>query len=111
MLHKERLYLEHKNQQIKSSPATKLIVPTATLAHGATISPPHRGSSEHAIRSEDRRGFGEWRQRCGRRRGTLRHAHGRRAFGQRSLGEGDVRNQIYLEEKKKKTKNKQQQKK
>lgn len=82
---------------MKSFPLIKVgILLTATLAHRAAISPPYGGSSEHAIGSEDRGGFRVRRQGCGWCRGTLRHAHRRRAFGQCCLGERYIRHQIDL---------------
>lgn len=72
------------------------IIAVITLAHRADIAPPYWGSSEHAIWSEDWRGFGERCEGRGRCRGTLRQAHRGRAFGQRCLREGRIRCQIYL---------------
>ena len=74
---------------------------SSTLAHRATVSPPYRSSSEHATGSEDRGGFRVRRQRCGWCCGALRDTQRRRAFGQRRLGQGDIRCQVDLGTKKK----------
>ena len=60
----------------------ELLIINYILAHRLAILPQYRGSSEHAVGSEDWRGFRQQHQGCGWCYGALKQAHRRRAFGQ-----------------------------